>query len=218
MKTCLKLVVDRLSWTIRYNTEMTVYSLEDPNPPWSPPSSLSSSPPFLVFPPSTLSTPYHCYLQSPTNNLYLSSTIALNGHINYVLLTNSTLAQPLTLFEGDGSINIDTSNVIGASSHAPLLLSNDPGLNSVYKQVVLGDQKSGNYTKAFRIDGLRGGPGLSMESFAGFMACTAAKGVKQVYWFTRGEQGDGGGWVPVVCEEIGFRRVWDLNETVTGDT
>ncbi|KAL4980134.1 hypothetical protein BDW66DRAFT_147569 [Aspergillus desertorum] len=155
--------------------------------------------------------PYHYYLLSrsdSTNTLYLSSSITLNGHTNYVLLNSPSLAQPLHLYAGDGSITLDTSNVIGASSEAPILLSENDGLNSVYKQVILGDEKAGQYTKGFKFDGtlLR----LDKDGFGGFVACTAAKGVKQVYWYGRGE----GGEVQVGCEEVKFERVWTVNGTV----
>ncbi|KAL6239656.1 hypothetical protein BDW75DRAFT_197979 [Aspergillus navahoensis] len=160
--------------------------------------------------------PYYHYLQSkpksPSNStnptFYLSSSITLNGHINYVLLTPPSLAQPLHLYTGDGSITLDTSNVIGASSQAPILLAENDGLNSVYKQVILGDQMAGQYTKGFRFDGDL--LGLNKEGFGGFVACTAAKGVKQVYWYGRGE----GGEIHVGCEEVQFERVWTVNGTV----
>ncbi|KAL2820568.1 hypothetical protein BDW59DRAFT_164608 [Aspergillus cavernicola] len=168
---------------------------------------------FTILPlllPQTLSTPTKStyYLKPPSLPLYLSSSITFNGHKNYILLTNSSLAQPLSLYPADGSITIDTSNVIGASSQASLLLSNETGLNSRYMQVVLGDQMGGEYTKGFRFDRdnrLRFDGGV--RGFGGFVACTAAKGVRQVYWF-----GDGDGEeVPVVCEVVEFERVWDLD-------
>ncbi|KAL5048129.1 hypothetical protein BDW71DRAFT_205672 [Aspergillus fruticulosus] len=160
--------------------------------------------------------PYHYYLQSkprspsnPTNlTLYLSSSITLNGHTNYVLLASPSLAQPLHLYAGDGSITLDTSNVIGASSQAPILLTDDDGLNSVYKQVILGDQMAGQYTKGFKFNGTL--LVLEKEGFGGFLACTAAKGVKQVYWYRRGE----GGEFHVGCEEVEFERVWNVNGMV----
>ncbi|KAL3468860.1 hypothetical protein BJX99DRAFT_268967 [Aspergillus californicus] len=156
----------------------------------------------------------HYYLKTtpsePTQPLYLSSSITYNGHTNYVLLTSASLAQPLSLFPGSGSITLDTSNVIGASSHAPLLLADTAGWSEKYKQVVLGDVKSGEYTTGFEI----GGDGvlrLGMDGFGGFVACTAAKGVKQVYWFEGGgEEGE----VPVVCEEVEFVAEVALNGTV----
>jgi hypothetical protein len=166
--------------------------------------------------------PYRYYLRS-TTNLYLSSSITYNGRTNYVLLTNSSLAQPLALYEGDGSITLDTSNVIGASSEAPLYLSDEDGLSSTYKQVVLGNEKGGEYTKGFGFgqDGglmlrdvkvevqSRGqGQGAGEVQVRGFVACTAALGVKQVYWFKEGDVADGE--VPVVCEIVGFERVWEV--------
>ncbi|KAL4946329.1 hypothetical protein BDV06DRAFT_218458 [Aspergillus oleicola] len=168
-------------------------------------------------------TPYRYYLEAifPSSNttttqpLYISSSITYNGHTNYVLLTSSPLAQPLALYTGDGSITLDTSNVIGGSSEAPLLLSDEDGFNGVYKQVILGDQMSGTYTTGFKIDENNGGLDLSKEDFGGFVACTAARGVKQVYWYRQGEV-DATERVPVVCEGVEFARVWSLNETVSG--
>ncbi|KAL2786895.1 hypothetical protein BJX66DRAFT_341681 [Aspergillus keveii] len=166
--------------------------------------------------------PYRYYLRS-TTNLYLSSSITYNGRTNYVLLTNASLAQPLTLYEGDGSITLDTSNVIGASSEAPLYLSDEDGMSAVYKQVVLGNQKGGQYTKGFGFaedGGLRLGDvkvqvqsqgqglGAGEVQVGGFVACTAALGVKQVYWFKEGDVAEGD--VPVVCEVVGFERVWEV--------
>ncbi|KAL3442426.1 hypothetical protein BJX65DRAFT_312880 [Aspergillus insuetus] len=166
--------------------------------------------------------PYRYYLRS-TTNLYLSSSITYNGRTNYVLLTNSSLAQPLTLYEGDGSITLDTSNVIGASSEAPLYLSDEDGLSAVYKQVVLGNEKGGEYTKGFgiaedgglklsdvkvQVQSLGQGLGTGEVQVGGFVACTAALGVKQVYWFKEGDVAEGD--VPVVCEVVGFERVWEV--------
>ncbi|KAL4919532.1 hypothetical protein BDW62DRAFT_41085 [Aspergillus aurantiobrunneus] len=166
---------------------------------------------FLLLTPFTLSAPpYRYYLKSPSNNLYLSSSMTFNGRTNYVLLTNSSLAQPLTLYEGDGSITLDTSNVIGASSQAPILLADTDGLSNIYKQVVLGDQMSGRYTTGFEIDDESGGLVLNKEGFGGFVACTAARGIKQVYWYQEGEGEQG---MPVICEEVVFRREWHLNGT-----
>ncbi|KAL4909333.1 hypothetical protein BDW74DRAFT_174535 [Aspergillus multicolor] len=113
---------------------------------------------------------------STNETLYLSSTITLNGHTNYVMLTSPSLAQPLYLYAGDGSITLDTSNVIGASSQAPILLPDADGLDSVYKQVILGDQMAGKYTTGFRFNGNM--MELEKKGFGGFVACTAAKGVK----------------------------------------
>jgi hypothetical protein len=174
---------------------------------------------FLFLFPSSLclpDEPYHYYLQSKPKNptkssnltFYLSSSITLNGHTNYVLLTSSSLAQPLHLYAGDGSITLDISNVIGASSQAPLLLADNDGLNSVYKQVILGDQMAGQYTKGFKFN--RTLLVVEKEGFGGFVACTAAKGIKQVYWYRSGERGD----AQVGCEEVEFERVWTVNGTV----
>jgi hypothetical protein len=173
---------------------------------------------FLFLFPSSLclpDEPYHYYLQSkpktPSKSMnltYLSSSITLNGHTNYVLLTPPSLAQPLHLYAGDGSITLDTSNVIGAGSQAPLLLADNDGLNSVYKEVILGDQMAGQYTKGFKFN--RTLLVLEKEGFGGFVACTAAKGIKQLYWYRRGEGGD----VQVGCEEVEFERVWTVNGTV----
>ncbi|KAL3495857.1 hypothetical protein BJX62DRAFT_233117 [Aspergillus germanicus] len=166
--------------------------------------------------------PYRYYLRS-TSNLYLSSSITYNGRTNYVLLTNSSLAQPLTLYEGDGSITLDTSNVIGASFEAPLYLSDEDGLSAVYKQVVLGNEKGGEYTKGFgfaedgglrlsdvkvQVQSLGQGMEAGEVQVGGFVACTAALGVKQVYWFKEGDVVEGE--VPVVCEVVGFDRVWEV--------
>ncbi|KAL3467894.1 hypothetical protein BJX64DRAFT_124649 [Aspergillus heterothallicus] len=162
--------------------------------------------PSLSSPPSQQS---RFYLKSSTN-LYLSSSITYNGRTNYVLLTNASLAQPLTLYSGDGSLTLDTSNVIGASSEAPLFLSDADGLSSVYKQVVLGDQKGGEYTKGFGIAEASGELMLSgVQGVGGFVACSAARGIKQVYWYREGDvasQAD----VPVLCEVVWFERVWDV--------
>ncbi|KAL4959112.1 uncharacterized protein BDV14DRAFT_207085 [Aspergillus stella-maris] len=167
--------------------------------------------------------PYRYYLKAifPSSNtatstpLYISSSITYNGHTNYVLLTPSTLAQPLSLFTGDGSITIDTSNVIGGSSEGPLLLSDADGFNGVYKQVLLGDEMSGTYTTGFKVDEASGGLDLSKEDFGGFVACTAARGVKQVYWVRQGDL-EANENVPVVCEGVRFERVWSLNGTTSG--
>ncbi|KAL4817393.1 hypothetical protein BDW67DRAFT_184057 [Aspergillus spinulosporus] len=173
---------------------------------------------FFLFPSSLClpDEPYHYYLQSKSKTpskstnltFYLSSSITLNGHTNYVLLTSPSLAQPLHLYAGDGSITLDTSNVIGASSQAPLLLTDNDGLNSVYKQVILGDQMAGEYTKWFKFNGTL--LVLEKEEFGGFVACTAAKEIKQVYWYRREE----GGEAQVGCEEVEFERVWTVNGTV----
>ncbi|OJJ64977.1 hypothetical protein ASPSYDRAFT_140972 [Aspergillus sydowii CBS 593.65] len=161
---------------------------------------------------SAPTTPYRYYLKSSTD-LFLSSSMTFNGNTNYVLLTDKTLAQPLTLHASDGSITLDTSNVIGASSEAPVLLSNDKGLNDNYKLVVLGDQQSEDYTKGFSIDDDSGALSLDKEGFGGFVACTAAKGVKQVYWYSEGE---GSGSLPVICDEVSFQRQWNLTATGSG--
>ncbi|KAL4753307.1 hypothetical protein BDW72DRAFT_201648 [Aspergillus terricola var. indicus] len=176
---------------------------------------------FLFLFPSSLclpDEPYHYYLQSKpktpsksTNvTFYLSSSITLNGHTNYVLLTPPSLAQPLHLYAGDGSITLDTSNVIGASSQAPLLLAGNDGLNSVYKQVILGDQMAGQYTKGFKFDGTL--LVLEKEEFGGFVACTAAKGIKQVYWYRSGERGEVQVGSRLVILEIGFMwlQLWSV--------
>ncbi|KAL5003244.1 hypothetical protein BDV10DRAFT_191100 [Aspergillus recurvatus] len=176
---------------------------------------------FLFLLPYSLSLPdepYYHYLQSkpksPSNStnptLYLSSSITLNGHTNYVLLTSLSLAQPLHLYAGDGSITLDTSNVIGASSQAPILLADNDGLNSVYKQVILGDQKAGHYTKGFRFEGNI--LGLEKEGFGGFVACTAAKGMKQVYWYGRCEEGE----VHVGCEEVELHELGTAGLVILG--
>ncbi|KAL2838250.1 hypothetical protein BJY01DRAFT_35508 [Aspergillus pseudoustus] len=181
-------------------------------------SHLSLSLPHSTSTPTPTPQPYRYYLKSTTNNdslnLYISSSITYNGRTNYVLLTNASLAQPLTLYEGDGSITLDTSNVIGASSEAPLYLSDSDGLSSTYKQVVLGDQKAGEYTKGFEIGEAgelelagvqtQGGGGLG-----GFVACSAALGVKQVYWYKEGAVA-GDSEVPIACEVVGFERVWEV--------
>ncbi|KAL4801082.1 hypothetical protein BDV19DRAFT_384098 [Aspergillus venezuelensis] len=167
--------------------------------------------------------PYRYYLKAifssnnttTTQPFYISSSITYNGHTNYVLLTPSILAQPLSLFTGDGSITLDTSNVIGGSSEGPLLLSDEDGFNSVYKQVILGDEMSETYTTGFKIDQASGGLDLSKEDFGGFAACTAARGVKQVYWVRQGDL-EANENVPVVCEGVRFERVWSLNETTSG--
>ncbi|BCS20066.1 uncharacterized protein APUU_20498S [Aspergillus puulaauensis] len=161
---------------------------------------------------SAPTTPYRYYLKSSTD-LFLSSSMTFNGNTNYVLLTEKRLAQPLSLHDSDGSITLDTSNVIGASSEAPVLLSNDKGLSDTYKLVVLGDQKSENYTKGFSIDDDSGALSLDKEGFGGFVACTAAKGVKQVYWYSEGEDS---GSVPVICDDVSFQRQWNLNGTGSG--
>ncbi|KAL2808981.1 hypothetical protein BJX63DRAFT_407195 [Aspergillus granulosus] len=156
--------------------------------------------------------PYRYYLKSTAiddDNLYLSSSITYNGRTNYVLLTNASLAQPLTLYAGDGSIILDTSNVIGASSQAPLYLSEQDGLSSVYKQVVLGDQKSGEYTKGFEIEQTGELKLNGVHGIGGFVACSAALGVKQVYWYKEGAVGNDDE-VPVTCEVVGFKRVWEV--------
>ncbi|KKK20848.1 hypothetical protein ARAM_005302 [Aspergillus rambellii] len=151
------------------------------------------------------SHPYRYYLKS-NNGYYLSSSMTYNGHINYVLLAGESLAQPLNLYTGDGSITVETSNVIGASSQAPLLLSDNAGISETYKQVILGEQKSGTYTKDFSFAD-DGGLGLKKDGFHGFVACTASKDVKQLYWATA--DGD----VPVCCEKVSFTRQWYLNKT-----
>ncbi|KAL4925450.1 uncharacterized protein BDV17DRAFT_272272 [Aspergillus undulatus] len=178
----------------------------------------------LAFSSTTLSAPsmpYRYYLKArfSTSNdhatpLYISSSITFNGHTNYVLVTSPTLANPLSVYDGDGRITLDTSNVIGASSEGPLLLSNNDGLNGIYKQVILGDEMSGEYTKGFKINADHRIT-LDKEGFGGFVACTAARGVKQVYWFRQGEVDIDGQGHPVVCEEVEFERVWNLNGTLS---
>ncbi|KAL4807713.1 hypothetical protein BDV18DRAFT_135897 [Aspergillus unguis] len=195
---------------------------------------LPTLPLFLLLTPALSSTPYRYYLRakplsSSTSNttttstlletpLYVSSSITINGHTNYILLTPSTQAEPLTISSGDGAITLDTSNAIGASSQAPLYLSDTDGLNSVYKQVILGDQMAGKYTTGFQIESDENTDGdkleLTKDGFGGFVACTAAKGIKQVYWYSDGDVSEGDG-LPVVCEEVEFERVWDANETTT---
>ncbi|KAL4957467.1 hypothetical protein BDW69DRAFT_180533 [Aspergillus filifer] len=179
---------------------------------------------FLLTPSlSTPTEPYRYYLKAifpssnttTTNPLYISSSITYNGHTNYVLLTPSSLAQPLSIFTGDGSITLDTSNVIGGSSEGPLFLSDEDGFSGIYKQVLLGNEMSGTYTTGFKLNEASGGLDLSKEGFGGFVACTAARRVKQVYWVKQGDL-DSEGSVPVVCEEVRFERVWSLNGTASG--
>lgn len=137
---------------------------------------------------------------------YLSASIAIDGFDHYALLTDAKSALPAIVTGTGGEVQVDLSTLSGAGVTGLLTLQDEEGYSGL-RHALFGNPAELRATSGFDLDGPASNETLVIEygEFHGWFACTAAVGVKQLYW---SNWADYNGTGPTNCERVTLTRVW----------
>ncbi|CRG83352.1 hypothetical protein PISL3812_00703 [Talaromyces islandicus] len=146
------------------------------------------------------------YLQASPDE-YLSASIAIDGYTHYALLTDAKSATPAIVTATGGEVQADLSHISGKGVTGLLTLQDEEGFSGL-KHAVFGNPAVMTATSGFNLEGPADNETLTLEKsqFTGWWACTAAVGVKQLYWSNWPTNSNLTG--PPTCERVTLTRVW----------
>lgn len=167
---------------------------------------LASAAAVLAFAASASAAPQKkSYLRTEIGE-YLSASIAIDGFTHYAIITDFADATPAIVTGTGGEVQVDLSHISGEGVTGLLTLQDEDGYSGL-KHALFGNPAVMRATPGFDLAGPADSEVLTVEmgQFNGWFACTAAVGVKQLYWSNWPNYN---GTAPTNCERVSFTRYW----------